>query len=107
MFFIYLFQLYNVLCLIFYLFYELEKSNVNYYKKVSFKEIVDKAFKNFDIEEVVQVKKLKGGLNVLELWHGETMAFKDLAMSVTAQLISYFLEKKNTKMTCVISMCLI
>jgi len=65
-------------------------------------EIVEEAFKNFDIEDVVQVKKLDGGLNVLELWHGETMAFKDLAMSVTAQLISYFLEKKNSKMTCVI-----
>jgi len=65
-------------------------------------EIVEEAFKSFDIDEVVQVKKLKDGLNVLELWHGETMAFKDLAMNVTAQLISYFLKKRNSKMTCVI-----
>ena len=72
-----------------------------------FKEIVEEAFKSFDIDEVVQVKKLKDGLNVLELWHGETMAFKDLAMNVTAQLISYFLKKRNSKMTCVISMYLV
>ncbi|XP_074053279.1 threonine synthase-like 2 isoform X3 [Macrotis lagotis] len=45
---------------------------------------------------------MKNGLNVLELWHGVTYAFKDLSMSCTGQFLQYFLEKKQKHVTIVV-----
>ena len=38
-------------------------------------------------------------LSILELFHGETMAFKDLAMMCTARFLEYFLRKENSRAT--------
>ena len=45
---------------------------------------------------VLGVKVLLPGCTA-ELWHGPTLAFKDLGMQVLAQILSYFLSKKNNK----------
>lgn len=51
---------------------------------------------------MVHLSRLKNGLNVLELWHGATYAFKDLSLSCTAQFLQYFLEKKEQHVTVVV-----
>ena len=39
--------------------------------------------------------ELSDGLNIAELFHGPTLAFKDLTLGVVAQLVDYFLEKRQ------------
>jgi threonine synthase len=41
---------------------------------------------------------LSSGLNVAELFHGPTLAFKDLSLGIVGQLINYFLEKRRKHM---------
>ena len=38
-----------------------------------------------------------GPYNIMELWHGPTGAFKDLAMTLFARLADHFLKVKNTR----------
>lgn len=44
-----------------------------------------------------------GNHSVLELFHGPTMAFKDVAAGVLAQLFRYYLEKENKTMTILVA----
>lgn len=47
----------------------------------------------FDDEAVAPVRRLANGVNVLELWHGPTSAFKDMALQLLPQLLSRALAK--------------
>ncbi|XP_064007756.1 threonine synthase-like 2 isoform X1 [Pogoniulus pusillus] len=62
-------------------------------------DLVDRAFSRFRHKDIVHLSRLKDGLNVLELWHGVTYAFKDLSLSCTGQFLQYFLEKKQKHVT--------
>ncbi|XP_009330144.1 PREDICTED: threonine synthase-like 2 [Pygoscelis adeliae] len=62
-------------------------------------DLIDRAFSRFRHKDVVHLSRLKDGLNVLELWHGVTYAFKDLSLSCTGQFLQYFLEKKQKHVT--------
>ncbi len=53
-------------------------SNLNKSKITS---LLKKAYSNFNTKEVVEIKKI-GNINLLELYHGPTLAFKDIAMQV-------------------------
>jgi threonine synthase len=64
--------------------------------------VVDDAFVAFDIDDVVRVEKLKCGLNVAELFHGPTLTFKDLGLSVIAKMYEFFLEKRKRHMTALV-----
>lgn len=64
--------------------------------------LVTDALSGFLVPEVVRMARLKDGLSVLELFHGETLAFKDLAMTCTVRFISYFLQKENRRATVVV-----
>uniref|UniRef100_A0A2K5LMK5 Threonine synthase-like 2 n=1 Tax=Cercocebus atys TaxID=9531 RepID=A0A2K5LMK5_CERAT len=65
-------------------------------------DLIDRAFSRFRHREVVHLSRLRNGLNVLELWHGVTYAFKDLSLSCTAQFLQYFLEKREKHVTVVV-----
>ncbi|XP_051545534.1 threonine synthase-like 2 [Myxocyprinus asiaticus] len=62
-------------------------------------ELISQALSKFSIPDAVRIVKLKDSLSVLELFHGETLAFKDLAMSCTARFLEYFLSKENEHAT--------
>ena len=49
--------------------------------KSEIKLLLDKAYSNFSIKNIVEVKKIDN-INLLELYHGPTLAFKDIAMQV-------------------------
>ncbi|XP_069601051.1 threonine synthase-like 2 isoform X2 [Ranitomeya imitator] len=57
--------------------------------------LIDKALGRFRHKDVVPMSRLESGLNVLEMWHGATHAFKDLAMSCVGQFLDYFLKKND------------
>ncbi|KAK7110629.1 threonine synthase-like 2 [Littorina saxatilis] len=65
-------------------------------------KLVDKALLTFDTPEIAPIAHLSGGLNIFELFHGRTWAFKDLAMSVLGQLFDYFLNKRQKHLTIVV-----
>ena len=54
-------------------------------EKVKLKYITEKAYKNFADKEVVKIKKI-GDTNLLELYNGPTLAFKDIAMQVIGNM---------------------
>ena len=47
----------------------------------------------------MKVEHLKDGLNVAELFHGPTLTFKDLGLTIVAKMYDYFLEKRKRHMT--------
>ena len=55
------------------------------------------SFERFGTPSVCKLKKVDGQLRVCELWHGPTLAFKDLGLQVLGKLLSYFLEKHNAQ----------
>ncbi|XP_055056228.2 threonine synthase-like 2 [Misgurnus anguillicaudatus] len=63
------------------------------------KDLISQALCKFSIAETVRIVSLKDSLSILELFHGETLAFKDLAMSCTAQFLKYFLHKEKKRAT--------
>jgi len=52
------------------------------------KKLIDKSYNNFKNKEVVNLKKI-GNINLLELYHGPTLAFKDIAMQVIGNMYDY------------------
>ncbi|XP_019382110.1 PREDICTED: threonine synthase-like 2 [Gavialis gangeticus] len=62
-------------------------------------DLIDRAFTRVRHKDVVHLSRLRNGLNVLELWHGVTYAFKDLSMSCTGQFLQYFLKKRKKHVT--------
>ena len=54
-------------------------------EKDRLKSLVEKAYKNFNDKEVVKIKKI-GNINLLELYNGPTLAFKDIAMQVIGNM---------------------
>ncbi len=67
----------------------------NEISKDRLKSIIDKSYYTFLIENVVSVKSFDD-LNILELYHGPTLAFKDIAMQVIGNLYDEF-NKENKK----------
>jgi len=56
--------------------------------KKQLKSLIEKAYDSFKSKEVVEVKKV-GNYNLLELYHGPTLAFKDIAMQVIGNMYDY------------------
>ena len=59
------------------------------------KDLVYKSYSTFDTEEVTPVVK-KDGVYILELFHGPTFAFKDVALQFLGNLFEYVLKERNT-----------
>ncbi|MBQ9984730.1 MAG: threonine synthase [Oscillospiraceae bacterium] len=59
----------------------------------------DKAYntEKFDTEAIAPVRMLDNKLGVLELWHGPTSAFKDMALQMLPYLLSASLKKTGEK----------
>lgn len=58
---------------------------------------VDSAYndKNFDSNNIAELAKLIPGTYVLELWHGPTCAFKDMALQIMPWLLSLSIAKQG------------
>ncbi|KAK4306402.1 hypothetical protein Pmani_021781 [Petrolisthes manimaculis] len=66
---------------------------------VQLKDLIDNNIKKFTTPEVVEIKQLNGELNIVELFHGPTLAFKDLALSVVGGLLNFYLKENQQNIT--------
>ncbi len=69
--------------------------------KKQIKLLLDKAYSNFNTKEVVEIKKIDN-INLLELYHGPTLAFKDIAMQVIG-LMYEALNLNNKKINIIVA----
>ena len=57
-------------------------------------ELVEKAYASFDNPNVVELRTV-GAVNVLELFHGPTLAFKDVALQLLGQMFEPVLAERG------------
>ena len=62
--------------------------------QASLRELLQKSYSTFDTPDVVPLRELDG-LHVLELFHGPTLAFKDIALQFLGNVFSYILERRG------------
>ena len=65
-------------------------------------KIIDKAYSVFRKKNVVDVIKV-GDRSILELFHGPTLAFKDIAMQLLGGFYEYYLNDQNEKINIVVA----
>jgi threonine synthase len=68
----------------------------------TFRHLIGEAYASFDTPDVAPLKKLgDDGLHLLELFHGPTLAFKDVALQLLGRLLDHTLSAKNLHATIV------
>lgn len=75
--------------------YEVMKEFLTDYSREELIECIDKAYDDkFDNDEIAPLVK-KGDMYFLELFHGKTIAFKDMALSILPHLLTMAMKKNN------------
>ncbi|KAM0790020.1 threonine synthase [Microbotryomycetes sp. NB124-2] len=59
------------------------------------KSLIDKSYSTFRHEEIAPLHQTGDREYILELFHGPTFAFKDVALQFLGNLFEYFLKRKN------------
>jgi len=57
--------------------------------------LINKSYSTFRHKDITPLHQVKDGLYILELFHGPTFAFKDVALQFVGNLFEYFLQRKN------------
>jgi threonine synthase len=65
------------------------------------KRMIDEAYATFSHKDVTPLHRLSSGEYILELFHGPTLAFKDVAMQLIARLMDYVLASRGERCTIV------
>jgi len=68
-----------------------------------FKDIIAEAYDSFSHPAVVPLREMRPNEWILELFHGPTFAFKDIALQVLGRLIDHVLEKRDEHATIVVA----
>ncbi len=77
--------------------YEVMKLYITDFTEEELKNCINRAYDSkFDTKEIVPVVK-KDGAYYLELFHGATIAFKDMALSILPHLLTTSAKKNNVK----------
>ena len=69
-------------------------------------DIIKKSYSTFRKNNVVHLSKNKNNaldINILELFHGPTLAFKDVAMQLIGNLYEYYLKTNNKKINIIVA----
>lgn len=69
--------------------------------RAGLQSMADAAYANFGHPAVTPLRQLRPGFYILELFHGPTLAFKDVAMQLLARLMDHVLEKRAQRATIV------
>ncbi|MCY4271345.1 MAG: threonine synthase [bacterium] len=71
------------------------------YPRARFEEMVRDAYAGFDHPEVAPMVELGDGLWLMELFHGPTLAFKDIALQLVGRLFDEELDRRGERVTIV------
>ncbi len=66
------------------------------------RNLIKKSYKDFNKKEVIDIKKL-GNINLIELYHGPTLAFKDIAMQVLGNMYDELNISSSNKINIVVA----
>jgi threonine synthase len=69
----------------------------------SLDELVSEAYATFDHPDVCPLVELEPGLWVVELFHGPTLAFKDVALQLVGRLFDRELQRRGERRTIVVA----
>ena len=78
----------------------------DFMSKNELSEIIKKSYSVFRKENVVHLAKDEKNsleIKILELFHGPTLAFKDIAMQLLGNFYEYYLNKKNKKINIIVA----
>lgn len=59
--------------------------------------MVEKSYSTFRHPEITPLKKINEKIYILELFHGPTFAFKDVALQFLGNLFEFFLLRRNAR----------
>ncbi len=74
----------------------------NFMSENDLSKIIDKSYSAFRKDNVVELIQI-GDRSVLELFHGPTLAFKDVAMQLLGNFYEYYLSNENQKINIVVA----
>ena len=66
-----------------------------------FRSLIDAAYQNFRHDDIVPLVHSHDNVHILELFHGPTLAFKDVALQLLGRLFDYVLTKNDQTITIV------
>jgi threonine synthase len=66
-------------------------------------ELVAETYSEFDHPDVCPVVEIEPGLVVVELFHGPTLAFKDVALQLVGRLFDHELQRRGERRTIVVA----
>ena len=67
----------------------------------AFAAMVEDAYAVFDAPDVVPIVELSDSIHLLELFHGPTLAFKDVALQLVGRLFDHELDRRGERVTIV------
>ena len=67
--------------------------------KEEIKIIALDSYKNFGTNDIAPIIKVTDNINILELFHGPTLAFKDFALQFLSRVFNILLEREGKKIT--------
>lgn len=77
------------------------------FNEQTFRRLIGEAYASFETKEVAPLKPLgasstqDGGLHLLELFHGPTLAFKDVALQLLGRMLDHTLQRRGQHATIV------
>ena len=74
----------------------------DFMSKDDLSSMISKSYSNFRSDDVVKISDL-GDLKVLELYHGPTLAFKDIAMQLIGNLYQHHLKQDQKKINIIVA----
>jgi len=66
------------------------------------KDIIDRSYTKFRSPDITPVTPLDDGLAILELYHGPTFAFKDVALQFLGNLFEYLIAQRDVELMTIV-----
>jgi threonine synthase len=73
----------------------------NTFDEMTFRRLIAEAYASFDVADVAPLKSLDDNLHLLELFHGPTLAFKDVALQLLGLMLDHTLSQRHAHATIV------